>query len=240
MKQAERKFKISTRKPDSDNADVGKRIFYRKNLESFLAETLFYLGGKIFMQMLLENPTSSAALIGVLILILFFLYSKKIKFTTKILINVSLMIAFATILNYLKIYHLPQGGAVTLGGMIPLLLISFRYGAGVGLFAGFIFGLINILQDPFILHPVQVLFDYPLPFMAMGLAGFFSEIFGSSNFFCGEISLPFSFGRDILRVVCSGRNVGGKLLADNKCNLHYPRNADMLPDFKNFADKKIA
>ena len=31
--------------------------------------------------------------------------------------------------------------------------------------------MINLLQDPFILHPVQVLFDYPLPFMAMGLAG---------------------------------------------------------------------
>ena len=147
------------------------------------------------MQMLLENPTSSAALFGLLILILFFLYSKKIKFTTKILINVSLMIALAIILHSLKIYHLPQGGSVTLGGMIPLLLISFRYGAGVGIFAGFIFGLITILQDPFILHPVQVLFDYPLPFMAMGLAGFFSEkiflgvvISFAARFFCHFIS----------------------------------------------------
>ena len=124
---------------------------------------------------IIENPTAIIALIGVLILILFLLYSKKIKLTTKILINISLMLAFAMVLNYLRIYHFPQGGVVTLGGMIPLILISLRYGAGVGTLAGFIFGLITILQDPFILHPIQVLFDYPLPFMAMGLAGFFKE-----------------------------------------------------------------
>lgn len=122
-----------------------------------------------------ESPTSLIALIGVLILILFALYSRKIKFTTRILINISLMLAFAIVLQYLSIYHFPQGGAVTFGGMIPLILISFRYGVGVGALAGFVFGLINILQDPFILHPIQVLFDYPLPFMAMGLAGIFSD-----------------------------------------------------------------
>ena len=76
-------------------------------------------------------------------------------------------------MQYLRLYHFPQGGAVTLGGMIPLLLISFRYGAGVGALTGFVFGFMNLIQDPFILHPVQVLFDYPLPFMAMGLAGIF-------------------------------------------------------------------
>ena len=44
-------------------------------------------------------------------------------------------------------------------------------GPGIGALAGFLYGLINIIQDPFIVHPVQVLFDYPLPYMAMGLAG---------------------------------------------------------------------
>lgn len=124
---------------------------------------------------ILQSPTSLAALIGVLILILFALYSRKIKFSTRMLINISLMLAFSIVLHYLKIYHFPQGGAVTFGAMIPLIFVSFRYGAGVGALTGFIFGLINILQDPFILHPIQVLFDYPLPFMAMGLAGIFPE-----------------------------------------------------------------
>ena len=122
-----------------------------------------------------ENPAASFALLGVLLLIFFGLYVRKIKLTTRTLINISLMLALSIILHQLRIYHLPQGGSVTLGGLIPLLLISFRYGAGVGTLAGFLLGLITIIQDPFIVHPVQVLFDYPLPFMAVGLAGIFHE-----------------------------------------------------------------
>jgi len=144
---------------------------------------------------LLDNQTSFFALAGVFVIILFTLYSRKIKLTTKMLINISLMLAMATVLNYIRIYHFPQGGAVTLGGMIPLLLISFRYGAGVGASAGFIFGLITIIQDPFILHPIQVLFDYPLPSMAAGLAAVFQRNFIASTvlvfvgkFFCHFIS----------------------------------------------------
>lgn len=150
---------------------------------------------------ILENPSASFALLGVLILIFFGLYLRKIKLTTKTLINVSLMLALAIILNQLRIYHLPQGGSVTLGGMLPLLLISYRYGAGIGALAGFIFGLITIVQDPFILHPVQVLFDYPLPFMAMGLAGLFKDkiFFGAiaafaARFLCHFISGVVFFG----------------------------------------------
>ena len=122
-----------------------------------------------------ESPTTLIALIGIFILILFFIRARKIKLTTKILINISLMLAMAIVLQYFSIYHFPQGGAVTFGSMIPIILISLRYGVSVGIFAGFVFGLINILQDPFILHPIQVLFDYPLPFMAIGLAGIFHE-----------------------------------------------------------------
>lgn len=39
--------------------------------------------------------------------------------------------------------------------------------------AGFAYSLMNLVMAPYILHPVQVLFDYPLPFMALGLAGCF-------------------------------------------------------------------
>lgn len=124
---------------------------------------------------LAENLPSIIALIGVFVLIMFLLYTQSIKFTTKMMINISLMLAMAMVLHQIRLYHFPQGGSVTPGAMIPLILIAMRYGVGVGALAGFLFGLINILQDPFILHPIQVLFDYPLPYMAMGLAGIFSD-----------------------------------------------------------------
>ncbi len=144
----------------------------------------------------LENPAVSFALLGVLLLIFFGLYARKIKLTTRILINISLMIALAILLSQIRLYHFPQGGSVNLGGMLPLLLISFRYGAGIGTLAGFVFGLITIIQDPFIVHPVQVLFDYPLPYMAVGLAGIFREkiFWGTILAFSGKFICHFISG----------------------------------------------
>jgi len=145
---------------------------------------------------ILENPAASFALLGVLLLIFFGLHARKIKLTTHTLINISIMLALAMILSQIRLYHLPQGGSVTLGGLIPILFIAFRYGAGVGTLAGFLFGLLTIIQDPFIVHPVQVLFDYPLPFMAVGLAGFFHEkiFIGTILAFAGKFICHFISG----------------------------------------------
>ncbi|MCR5834186.1 MAG: energy-coupled thiamine transporter ThiT [Selenomonadaceae bacterium] len=145
---------------------------------------------------LIENPTAIIALVGVLILIVAVIYMRRIEITTRMLVTISLMLAMSLILHFLRLYHFPQGGSVTLGAMIPLLLISFRYGAGVGTLTGFVFGLLNMLQDPFILHPIQVLFDYPLPYMAMGLAGLFPQhlIFGTALAFVGRFVCHFISG----------------------------------------------
>ncbi|MBO4401479.1 MAG: energy-coupled thiamine transporter ThiT [Selenomonadaceae bacterium] len=106
------------------------------------------------------------------------------------------MVALAFLLSQIQLYHFPQGGLVTLGSMVPLLLVSFRYGAKAGALAGFLYGLLQIIQDPFILHPVQVLFDYPLPFMAMGLAGFFPRrmILAAALSFAGRFACHFISG----------------------------------------------
>ncbi len=116
------------------------------------------------------HPTSLFALGGVLLLIFLFLYIRHIRFTPAMLIYIGLMLALTILLHQLRLYHMPQGGSITCGAMIPLLLITYRYGCGVGCLTGFLYGMINLLQDPYVLHPVQVLFDYPLPYMALGLA----------------------------------------------------------------------
>lgn len=145
--------------------------------------------------LILEHPDASFALLGVLLLIFFVFRIRRIKFSIHILINISLMLALAIILSELRLYRLPQGGSITLGGLIPILMISFKYGGEVGTLAGFLFGMVTIIQDPFIVHPVQVLFDYPLPFMAIGLAGIFHDriflgtvLAFAGNFICHFIS----------------------------------------------------
>ena len=89
--------------------------------------------------------------------------------------RIAIALALATVLKIFRIYHLPQGGSITLGSMVPILIIAFLYGPLIGSLTGFIYGIITLFMDPFILSPVQVLFDYPLPFLVLGVAGFFKN-----------------------------------------------------------------
>ena len=107
------------------------------------------------MSELLASPTAGFAMFGTLAVILGGLYTRHIKLTTRTLIDIALMLALTIVLHQIRIFHMPQGGSVTLGAMVPLLLLSYRYGPGIGALAGFLYGLINIIQDPFIVHPVQ-------------------------------------------------------------------------------------
>ena len=119
---------------------------------------------------LLAQPTSLFTLLAVLVFIFGYLQMRRIHFTTSMLINVALMLALTIVLHQLRIFHMPQGGSVTLGAMVPLLFLTYRYGAGIGCLAGFVYGMINLMQDAFIVHPLQVLFDYPLLYMALAIA----------------------------------------------------------------------
>lgn len=96
-------------------------------------------------------------------------------FSTRALSEIVVVIALSVVLSYIKIYHLPQGGSITAGSMVPLLWLSLRRGAKIGLFASIIYGLVQLLVEPFVYHPVQVLLDYPIAFGALGLAGFFTK-----------------------------------------------------------------
>jgi thiamine transporter len=146
--------------------------------------------------MIVAQPASVFALAAMVALILAFAYIKKIKINTPMMVHISLMLALTVILHTFRLYHMPQGGSVTFGAMIPLLLIAFRYGPVVGYLAGFTYGLLNLLQDPYILHPVQVLFDYPLPYMALGLAGYFKDrmLLGAIVGSCGRFICHFISG----------------------------------------------
>ncbi len=127
----------------------------------------------------ITNPKNSwltiITIVGCIILLFVLAKTKKIEFTPQLISRIGIALALATILKILRLYHFPQGGSITLGSMVPILLIAFMYGPQVGCLTGFIYGVITLIMDPYILHPIQVLFDYPLPFTALGLAGFFKN-----------------------------------------------------------------
>jgi thiamine transporter len=97
------------------------------------------------------------------------------RFDTKVLAEVSVMVALSLVLNFIKVYQLPQGGSITLGSMVPVLLISFRRGPKVGVFSGVVFGMAQMLLDGWFYSPVGMFLDYPLAFGALGLAGIFRK-----------------------------------------------------------------
>lgn len=97
------------------------------------------------------------------------------KIPTKILAEMVLMISLSFVLYLMRPITLPQGGEITLGAMIPVILFSLRRGPKLGILAGSVLGLIVLTVEPFVYHPVQGLLDYPLAFGALGLAGLFRK-----------------------------------------------------------------
>ncbi len=141
-----------------------------------------------------KSPNTLIALAGVVAFIVILLRTKKIKFTPRLLTLMAITVAFSTVLGTIIIYRMPQGGSITLGSMVPIILLSLIYGPEVGFLTGFVYGLINLITNPYILHPIQVLLDYPLPFMMLGMTGYFKNIYlGSttailSRFVCHVLS----------------------------------------------------
>ena len=95
---------------------------------------------------------------------------------TKQLVFSAAAIALATVISVvIKLPSLPNGGSVTLFSMLVITLIGYWYGPATGLLAAFAYGILQFITGPYVVHPVQVLLDYPLAFGALGLAGFFSK-----------------------------------------------------------------
>jgi thiamine transporter len=120
-----------------------------------------------------NHPTAIFAVIGLVVLAAILMKVRKVKLTTTIMTHIGVALALGTVLKMIKFFQLPNGGSATLGSMVPILLIALFYGPEIGMLTGLLFGLIDFILGPYIMHPVQVLFDYPLAFTALGLAGYF-------------------------------------------------------------------
>ena len=102
---------------------------------------------------------------------------------TRNLTETAIAVALAVVCHFVKIWEMPQGGAVSFT-MVPILFIAIRRGPLAGFATGGIYGLISLIFHGIIFHPMSVLLDYILAFGALGIAGFFPEtlrgvIFGS-------------------------------------------------------------
>ncbi len=92
---------------------------------------------------------------------------------TRVVAEVAVMVALATVLSMIKIFNFPQGGSITFGSMIPILIVALRRGPKVGVLTGTVYGMVQLIVDGYIgiYNPISLLLDYPIAFGALGLAG---------------------------------------------------------------------
>ena len=101
--------------------------------------------------------------------------SEKKKLTTRQLVFCAVAMALAFVTSYLKIFTLPWGGSVTLCSMLFIVLVANWYGVGTGITVGLAYGILQFIQEPYVLSFFQVCCDYILAFGAMGLSGLFTK-----------------------------------------------------------------
>ena len=121
--------------------------------------------------------------------------SNKSQMSTKVrvLCTSAVLLALATVLSLMKIWQFPWGGSITLGSMLPIVLVAVCHGTGNGIFTAFIFSCIQLflslgevmswgLTKEMLLG--TMLLDYILPYTLIGLSGIFASK-GNAGKICG-------------------------------------------------------
>jgi len=122
------------------------------------------------------SPTGTVISIAILlILVAFFALNLKKNETlsVKALTYSAICIALATVLSNVKLYEMPTGGTITACSMLFISLIGYWFGAFPGIVAATAYGILQLIFDPYIVHPMQLLLDYPIAFGILGVSGFF-------------------------------------------------------------------
>ncbi|MBR6108531.1 MAG: energy-coupled thiamine transporter ThiT [Clostridia bacterium] len=156
--------------------------------------------------------------------------------TTLILCQGALCIAMSFVLSYIKLFSMPAGGSVTLASMLPLMVFANRHGLKWGLFAGLIYGLLQFVQKPEIYHWVDVILEYPVAFMLIGLGGLtkgvrnlpFSVLIGGTARFLAHFAAGVVFfgeyvmiGQDAAQGVSFGQMIWPNVVASFLYNAPY-------------------
>lgn len=107
---------------------------------------------------------------------LFVIARNRQKWTSRMLANAAICMALSFVLSYIRLFKLPQGGSVTPASLLPVIAFAFYYGSVPGLVVGIAYGLLQMIQDPWIVGVAQALLDYPLAFGCIAFAGIAGDL----------------------------------------------------------------
>lgn len=102
---------------------------------------------------------------------------------TKRLTTTGVLIALGAILAIVKVFELPYGGSITLAGMVPIIVLGYKYGMKWGLFSGFVYSIVEAILGATTTQAfaglsgwqvvLMAFIDYIVAFTVLGLSGMF-------------------------------------------------------------------
>ena len=110
--------------------------------------------------------------IALIVLAVVLIKAGKAQWNARILAYAAMTVAISFVLSTLRVYRMVQGGSITLLSMLPIIAFSLAFGPARGALVGCAYGFLQLLYDPYVIHPLQMLADYPLAFAALALGGF--------------------------------------------------------------------
>jgi len=91
---------------------------------------------------------------------------------TRRLTVIAVSVALAVLTGLIRLYRLPWGGSLSLK-ILPLIYLAQTFGPRAGMVGGLATGIITMILDPVLFHPIQVALDYLIPYALLGVIGFF-------------------------------------------------------------------
>ena len=117
---------------------------------------------------------TSIALIVILLIAVGVMLARK-KLATQDIAYAGVAISISFVLSFLKVTPVLYGGSITLASLAPLLIYAYYFGFAKELVCGLIYGLLQFIQDPYILTPATFTLDYLLAFASVSVMGLFSK-----------------------------------------------------------------
>ena len=109
------------------------------------------------------------ALIALVVIGVALIAAGRKQWTARTISHAAICIAIAFVLSCIRLFRMPSGGSVVLCAMLPMIAFSAAYGFGPGLAACVAYGLLQIAQGAWIVHPVQGLLDYIVAYAVLCL-----------------------------------------------------------------------
>lgn len=185
---AESNMLLIPSRPDTDNAVVGKlknnclmllffmiydryERYMQRHTEfpSLLEKEDFFMDLQTFFESTIGQIATVIVLIALFAGVLF--SGKKEKNNTQTIVVSALLVALSIALNQIVLFRMPQGGSISLLGMLPIVACAYFFGTRRAVMCGMCVGVLDLIFNPYVIHPVQMLLDYPLAFGAIGFAG---------------------------------------------------------------------